>query len=148
MVALKLLGTNQMKGLRRFRTKKKSAGFSLLEALIAASLLIFVVAGFCQTLCLTLFLQQKGNWHRISAEILSAKIEKLKGLNPDSPALKEGRYSEIVRNLPSGRDILVEWEIKEESPSLKKIYFTVSQPGSRTLRPIKAIFFFANNLGF
>jgi hypothetical protein len=132
----------------RVRNEQKPAGFSLLEVLIAASLLIFVIVGLCQTLCLSLVLQQKGNWHRTAAEILSARIENFKGLAPEHPALKEGSYSEIVRDLPSGRNILVEWEIKEESPSLKKIYFTVSQPGSSTLRPVKATFYYSNHLEF
>jgi len=130
------------------RLDSKPAGFSLLEVLIAASLLIFVVVGLCQTLCLSLVLKQKGDWHRISSEILSAKIEKFKGLNPEDPRLKEGSYSETIKDLPSGRNVLLDWEIKEESPGLKRIYFTVSQPGSSTARPIKAIFYYSNHLEF
>ncbi|MGB9862844.1 MAG: type IV pilus modification PilV family protein [Candidatus Saccharicenans sp.] len=130
------------------KTSDKSNGFSLVEVLIGASLLVFVIVGLCQTLCLTLVLKQKADWHRVSSEILSLKIEKLKGLNPEDEELKAGHHAETTTEPASGRDVLLEWEITEESPGLKKICLQVSQPGLSSARPSKATFYYSHRLGF
>lgn len=130
------------------KKRKKHAGFSLIETLISAGLLVFVIVGLCQTLCLGLILKQKADWQRISADVISSKIEKLKSLSPEDEELRPGKYSELISDLATGRKLLLEWEIKDEENDLKKIHITVNHPESTTIRPIKATFYYSNRLGF
>lgn len=130
------------------RTRKKQSGFSLIETLISAGLLFFVIVGLGQTLCLGLMLKQKADWQRISADIISSKIEKLKSLNPEDENLRPGKHSELINDLATGRNFLLEWEIKDEQNDLKKILISVKHPESTTIRPIKATFYYSNRLGF
>ncbi|MCX8160577.1 MAG: prepilin-type N-terminal cleavage/methylation domain-containing protein [Candidatus Saccharicenans sp.] len=124
-----------------------TAGFSLLETLIAMAIMFFLLAGAAQMLCYSYLLKQKADLHRISADLISRKVEVLKSLAPGDEALSPGVHQETVQDRNSGRYFFLSWEVIEEE-GLKKVQLSLYPGPFGSRPPVRVSWYFSETLGF
>lgn len=123
-------------------------GFSLIEVLIAMSIVFFLLLGMAQMLCYSLLLKQKADIHQISADIISQKLEYLKGLSPEHELLSPGQHQEIVKDESTERTFILNWEVTELPYRMKKITLSLHQNSAPHRLPTRALLFRSDILGF
>lgn len=124
-----------------------SAGFSLVETLIAMAILFFLLVGAAQMLCYSLLLKQKADLHQLSADLISRKIEVLKSLEPENEALSPGLHQETVQDKDSGRYFFLTWEVMEEE-RLKKVRLSLYPAPFGSRPPLRVSWYLSETLGF
>lgn len=123
------------------------AGFSLIETLLAMAIVFFLLAGTAEMLCYSFLLKQKADLHRISADLMSAKIEVLKSLNPEDEALAPGVHQETIEDKDSGRSFFLSYEVSEEE-NLKKVRLSLYPAPFGSRPPLRACWYRSGSLGF
>jgi prepilin-type N-terminal cleavage/methylation domain-containing protein len=108
------------------KTKKK--GFSLIEFLIASSLILFLIAGTAQLLGLSLAAKRNADFHFRAARLASSRLESLKSLPHDSPDLKAGAHEEAVIDPSSPETFQMAWRVEDIDQSLKKVALEFFSP--------------------
>lgn len=124
------------------------AGFSLVETLVAMSIVFFLLAGMAQVLCYSFLLKQKADLHRLSADIISRKVEVLKSLEPEDEALSPGVHQETVQDRNSGRSFFLTWEVIEEGEGLRKIQLSLFPAPFGSRPPVRVSWYRSETLGF
>lgn len=122
-------------------------GFSLIETLLAMAIVFFLLAGAAEMLCYSFLLKQKADRHRISADLISEKIEVLKSLDPEDEALTPGIHQETIEDKDSGRSFFLTWEVSEEE-NLKKIKLSLYPAPFGSRPPLRACWYRSGSLGF
>jgi|GEM_PF-805961 len=139
---------DRVRGSPEFRLKRSpSSGFSLVETMLAMALVFFLLAGTAQMLCYSFLLKQRADLHRISADLVSNKIEVLRSLGPEDEALSPGVHQETVQDKNSGRSFFLTWEVSEED-NLKKIQLSLYPAPFGSRPPLRACWFRSETLGF
>lgn len=123
------------------------AGFSLVETLVAMAIVFFLLAGTAQVLCYSFLLKQKADLHRISADLISRKVEVLKSLEPENEALTPGVHQETVQDRNSGRYFFLTWEVIEEE-GLKKVQLSLYPAPFGSRPPLRVSWYRSETLGF
>ncbi len=122
-------------------------GFSLVETLIAMTIVFFLLVGAAQMLCYSLLLKQKADLHRLSADLISRKIEVLKSLEPENEALSPGVHQETVQDRNSGRYFFLTWEVIEQE-RLKKVRLSLYPAPFGSRPPLRVSWYRSEILGF
>jgi len=99
----------------------QAQGFSLIELLLASSLIIFLLLGSAQLLFHTLQSRSRANNHLNTLMLLSTRLEMLRSCPHDSTELSEGQRSLHIDDQSSHQNYLLAWDIKEVSADLKSI---------------------------
>lgn len=123
------------------------AGFSLVETLVAMAIVFFLLAGLAQVLCYSFLLKQKADLHRLSADLISRKVEVLKSLEPEDEALSPGVHQETVQDQNSGRHFFLTWEVIEEE-GLRKVQLSLYPAPFGSRPPVRVSWYRSETLGF
>lgn len=123
------------------------AGFSLVETLVAMTIAFFLLAGTAQVLCYSFLLKQKADLNRLSADLISRKVEVLKSLEPENEALTPGVHQETVQDRNSGRYFFLTWEVIEEE-GLKKVQLSLYPAPFGSRPPLRVSWYRSETLGF
>jgi prepilin-type N-terminal cleavage/methylation domain-containing protein len=121
-------------------------GFSLVEVLVAAGLVSFLLVGTAEILVQSIGLQRKTDRTLRIAGLLASEAERAKSLPFEADDLAAGRH-EIEVELQPGEPIRVEWEVGAEGTNLKRVNFTLSRNGGPE-RPLEAVLLISKDLGF
>jgi prepilin-type N-terminal cleavage/methylation domain-containing protein len=124
------------------------AGFSLVETLVAMAIVFFLLAGLAQVLCYSFLLKQKADLHRLSADIISRKVEVLKSLHPEDEALSPGVHQETAQDRNTGRSFFLTWEVIEEGEGLRKIQLSLFPAPFGSRPPVRVSWYRSETLGF
>ncbi len=122
-------------------------GFTLIEVLVALSLVTFLIAGTGELISLSLLAKRKAEAHAGVIHHLTDKLESLRSLPFEDPELKAGQYEEEVATQGADPAFLVEWNIEDLSGGMKRIGIVVSSRG-RTPATAKAVLLVSEKLGF
>jgi prepilin-type N-terminal cleavage/methylation domain-containing protein len=109
----------------------KKQGFSLIEVLISASLLLFLITGAAQLIGLSLTAKRNAEFHLRAARLASARLEDLKSRPFDGADLKAGFHEEFIFGPASPERYRMAWRIEDLDENLKKVVLEFSSP----LRP-------------
>ncbi len=126
---------------------RKNHGFTLVEVLISASIVILLLMGLTQLIIHSLLVKRLSDYRINSAVLASSKLEYFKSLPFESDNLKEGCDEESVKEASLNIAYHREWEIQEISSSMKKIEmecFCEHNPK----RKIRLILYICKELGF
>jgi prepilin-type N-terminal cleavage/methylation domain-containing protein len=103
--------------------KRKDKGFSLIELLIASSLILFLIVGITQLLGLSLAAKRSGEFHFRAARVASSRLEHFKALPFDSVELKAGKHEEDIEDPAFPERCRLAWRIEDMDNGLKKVVF-------------------------
>jgi len=128
--------------------RQAAPGFSLIEVLIAMSIVFFLLVGTAEMLCYSLLLKQKADTHRIAADLISQKLETLKSLRADDVLLTPGTHQETIKDKNSDRLFLLSWDVAESSDGLKKVSLSLYPAPYGSKPPVRAVFYLSRSLEF
>jgi len=114
---------------------------------VAMVIVFFLLAGLAQVLCYSFLLKQKADLHRLSADIISRKVEVLKSLEPEDEALSPGVHQETVQDQNSGRHFFLTWEVIEEE-GLRKVRLSLYPAPFGSRPPVRVSWYRSETLGF
>ena len=125
----------------------KSAGFSLIEVLVAMALVLILVLGTAELIALSLAAKRTGDQASGLARAAAEKLEQLKSVPFDGPELEPGGRIENVVN-ESGRAVFVRsWEVEETGDGMKSVRIRV-HPRGRPRSAVVLTLFICRDLGF
>lgn len=132
---------------RHHHTNMQAQGFSLIELLLASSLVTFLLLGSAQLLFHTQQSRSRANNHLNTLRLLSTRLEMLRSCPYDSAELSEGQRSLTIDDKSSHQKYLIEWDIKEVSADLKAITIECSSQ-SHPLQKTRMLLYLSRSLGF
>lgn len=127
---------------------KPTPGFSLIEVLIAMTIVFFLLVGLAEMLCYSLMLKQKADTHRIAADLISKKLETFKSLSLNDDLLAPGTHEETIKDKNSGRLFLLSWEVFESGERLKKVSLSLYPAPYGSKPPVRVVFYISKSLEF
>jgi len=134
---------------RTIGTSAVRRGSSLVEALVAAALVLVLVVGAAALMTLALGAKRKGDLTAALVRALVERIESLKALPFDDPGLQAGSYGATTRVEPRGSPVEETWEIADDGEGLKRLRIRVRPAGRPGLGPAAlAVAFISRDLGF
>ena len=122
-------------------------GYSLLELLIAFTLLVFI---FLSTAQLLIFAQSVFNRNRDliqGSHYLAEELERLGGLPDLSPDLSAGEHTREQSDFPRKRNFLLRWTIQETAAGQKTVHIVCCR-ADYDKRKIESYLILLNRLGF
>ncbi len=125
----------------------RKRGFSLIEVLLAMALALLLIVGTAEILTCSLYAKRKGDLAAALTHALTARLESLRALPFDDPALGPGEHAETAQASPGNRRVLEEWEVADAGDGMKLIRLRVrsaERPGPGT----SAVLFISRDLGF
>jgi Tfp pilus assembly protein PilV len=123
------------------------SGTSLVEALVAAALVLILVIGVAGLLALALGAKRKGDVTAALAHAVAERLEALKSLVFDDPALAAGAYAATRSVEPNGCPVDEAWDITDEEDGLKRVRIRIRPAGSAGPETT-AVAFILRDLGF
>ncbi len=102
-------------------------GFSLIEMLISSALILFLLSGVTQLIMTSLAAKRNAEFHLAAASLAASKLEYLKSLPFEDPALTSGEYVETARAGFSKEILLSEWSIGDIDERMKKVVIKISR---------------------
>jgi len=128
-------------------TQRPNPGFTLIEVLVSASVIILLLMSLAQITIHSLLIKRISDYRINSTELASSKLEYFKSLPFESEELAEGSDEETIEKEGQKGLYRSQWSIQDISPEMKKIEiecFYESSPG----RNIRLILFMSRKLGF
>jgi prepilin-type N-terminal cleavage/methylation domain-containing protein len=126
----------------------KTRGFTLVEVLVAMSLGLILIVGAGEMLTLALAAKRTGDVTAALVHALTDRLESLKALPFDDPALAPGEHEATARIEP-GRCLVTEsWEVADEGGGAKRVRLRVRLAGGGRGPGMTAIAFILRDLGF
>ena len=125
----------------------KGAGTGLIEVLVAMALALVLVVGAAEMLTLALRAKRRGDVAAALTHAVSDRLESLKSLPFEDPALEAGRYAGTVRVEPGACLVAEIWEIADDGDGLKRVRLRASEAGREGPETV-AILFISRDLGF
>ena len=125
----------------------RTSGFSLVEVLVAMALALVLIVGTAEMLTLALRSKDRGDLTSDLTHALTDRLESLRALPFDDPALAPGEHAVTGPVPPGGRDIVQEWAVSEDGGRMKLVRLTVRASG-RTGPGVSAVLFLSRDLGF
>lgn len=125
----------------------KSDGFSLIELLVAMSIISIFILGTAQLTLHSIHLKLKSDCLVKSAEFASASLERFKSLPYDSQELEDSEYEEAIEDDRTNQFFYRRWKIRRDSASLKRIEvdcYAKNHPRKRT----HVVLLLSRELGF
>jgi hypothetical protein len=123
------------------------AGTSLVEVLVAMSLVLLLVVGAAELAVSSLRAKRRGDVLAALTRAVGDRFESLKSRPFDDGALAAGSYAATVRVEPGHCLVDEEWEIDDDGEGLKRVQLSVvlnGRPGPETT----AVLFISRDLGF
>ncbi len=117
------------------RRIKETRGFSLIELLIASSLILILITGTAQLLIFSLAAKRTADAHFTAVRRASSRLEELKSLPFDDESLKAGPHDEEITDPASPEKFMLHWRVEDVDENLKKIVLTIhpqDKPQRRT----------------
>lgn len=102
------------------KPKKAGRGFSLIEVLVSLSLVSLLITMTAELIVFSLMAKKKADSTAMMAGLAAGKLESLKSVPFDAEKLREGEYSETVRD-SRGRNHLLEWRVEQVTDALKRV---------------------------
>jgi prepilin-type N-terminal cleavage/methylation domain-containing protein len=119
-------------------------GFTLIEVLVALTIVAILVAGAAELISLSLLLKKRADTHAAAARLVAEKLESLRGFPFGHEELRSGANTETLG--AAGESVYVrEWLIEDLSADTKRIGVHVKSDG-RTVA--HAVLLVSRNLGF
>jgi Tfp pilus assembly protein PilV len=123
------------------------SGFSLVEVLLAAGLISFLLVGTAELLIQSIRVQRKSDRALRIAGVMAAEAERVKTLPFDAGELASGNHEIEIALQPGDELVTVAWTVEDEGTSLKKVNFKLSRDGN-SVRPLEAVLLISRDLGF
>lgn len=125
----------------------KMRGFTLIEVLVAASLVLLLAAGAAELATSALRAKRRGDVLAALTRAVGERLEALKSLPFGDAALAAGPYAETVRVEPGPCLVAERWEIADDGDGMKRVTLRVAQAG-RPGPETSAVLFISRDLGF
>ncbi len=153
--AVRLKGGERERGVKAMnRAEEQGAGriarrrgSSLVEVLVALALTLLLVVGAAELLTCALGAKRKGDVTAALTHAVADRLETLRSLPFEDPALVAGEYSATRRVEPGDRLVSETWEITDEGECMKRIRLRV-RPAGRSGPETEAALFISRGLGF
>jgi len=129
------------------RRRRKDSGMGLVEALVAMTLTLVLVAGAAGMLTLALRAKRRGDIVAALSQAVADRLETLKSRPFDDAALAPGDHSGTVRVEPGGCSIPETWRITDDGQGLKRVRLAAREAGRGGPETV-AILFISRDLGF
>ncbi len=129
------------------KAKKDSSGFTLLELLIASTLIIFFITGIVQAVTLSLDVYRRCQARNTATNAAVSALERLKSFPFDHPSLAEQSWTDQIDTPLLPVDIHRECRITDVSASLKRIDIECRIPAWKSY-PVRLSVFISKELGF
>jgi Tfp pilus assembly protein PilV len=120
-------------------------GFSLVEVLLAAGLISFLLAGTAELMIKSIEVTRHSDRLVRLTGRLASEIEELKALPFDAEDLAAGRNELRLRTDPDGKPVRVEWTVEAVSENLKRVNFKLSRE-ERPDRVLEAVLLITREL--
>jgi hypothetical protein len=111
------------------------------------SLAFVLIVGAAEMLALALAAKRKGDVTAALTHALTDRLESLKALPFEAPALAPGAYETTERFEPGRCLIFISWRIEDEGGNARKVTLVV-RPAARAGRETTAVAFILRDLGF
>ena len=122
-------------------------GFSLVEVILAAGLVSFLLVGTAELLVQSVSVQRKADeWIRVTG-LLSSEVDKLRTLPFDAAELSAGVHEAEVEFPTGGEPAALRWRVEDDGPASKKVDFSLTRNG-RPGRSLEADLILSRDLGF
>jgi prepilin-type N-terminal cleavage/methylation domain-containing protein len=108
---------------------KKPDGFSLIEILLSMTLIVFMISGASEIICLSLRIKRKADSLMKNTSLLSGKVEELRGLPFSDKNLSSGIHREESHGENGAASRFLEWEVEDLSETMKRIVVRVDSSG-------------------
>jgi type II secretory pathway pseudopilin PulG len=122
-------------------------GFSLVELLVAFTVIMVTLLTTAQVLILSQAIQNRYRDHIRALGVISERLEHFRSLPFDSPELAEGLYSEVRGDPGSERSFTLSWTISVVSPAMKSVSIACARTGYPE-RKTETILFLSRDLEF
>jgi len=122
-------------------------GSSLVEVLVALALTLLLVVGAAELLTCALGAKRKGDVTAALTHAVTDRLETLRSLPFEDPALAAGEYAAAIRVEPGNCLVSETWEITDEGEGMKRIRLRARQAG-RPGPETAAALFISRDLGF
>lgn len=125
----------------------KTAGFSLIEVLVAMALALLLVVGAAELLTWALRAKRRGDVTAALTRAVADRFESLKSLPFEDAGLAPGDYAETVRVEQGNCTVDEEWRIADAGEGMKRVGLRArcaGKPGPETV----AVLFISRDLGF
>lgn len=115
----------------------KRSGFTLIEAVVASGLTLFLMSGIAELCVHSMRSRQRAEAVSAAAGALGTRLEKIKALPYEAEELAPGGHQEDILSQGGKESFLFEYFIEETGPGLKGMTMTLVQEG----RPASTISF-------
>ena len=129
------------------KAARKNHGFTLVEVLISASIVILLLMGLAQLTTHSLLIKRISDHRMNSAELASSKLEYFKSLPFESEELKEGSDEESVKGPSLKIFYCRKWDIQDISSGMKEIEMECFC-ANNSKKKIRLILYICRELGF
>jgi len=102
-------------------------GFSLIEVLLAAGLISFLLAGTAELMIRSIEVTRRSDRTVRLAGRMVSELEELKSRPFEAADLAAGRNEIRLRTDPDGTPVRVEWTVEDVTENLKKVNFKLSR---------------------
>jgi hypothetical protein len=119
------------------RMPLKRVGFTLIEAVLASGLALFLMAGIAELCVHSMRSRQRAESVSAAAGALGARLENIKALPYEAEELSPGEHLETILSPGGKEDFLFEYSVEEAAPGLKGLDMTLTPHG----RPAQVIHF-------
>ena len=120
-------------------------GFTLVETLVALTIVAVLTAGAAELIVLSLALKRRADAHAAASRLVAEKLEALRVIPFSDDRLKAGTAAETVAGMAGEGTFLREWTIEDVSEGMKRIGIHIRKDG-RTLAG--AVLLLSRGLGF
>jgi hypothetical protein len=142
------IGERTMKAAKRApKPVARRRGSSLVEVLVAMTLVLLLAVGAAELMTLSLRAKRSGDTTAALTHAIADRLESLRSLPFGDAALAAGEYAAIVRVEPGGCLVATEWKIADDGDGMKTIRFK-ARPAGRPGPETAAVLFVLRDLGF
>ncbi len=127
--------------------QRLNLGFTLIEVLVSASVIILLLMGLAQLTVHSLLIKRISEYRINSTVLASSKLEYFKSLPFESEELAEGSGEEMIERERFKGLYRRQWRIQDVSPEMKKIEIECFYEHSPE-RKIQLVFYMLKKLGF
>jgi len=120
-------------------------GFSLVEVMLAAGLISFMLAGTAELLMKSIEITRKSDRTVSLSGLLASELDDFKAKPFDAPELAAGSNQIILRSNPDRTPVRIDWTVEDVSENLKKVNFKLSRE-ERPERVLEAVLLITREL--
>ena len=122
------------------------SGFALIEVLVALGLAAIVLLGTAEMLIRSIQIGRSAEDRIALTEAVCSQLEKLKGVDRDSPDLTAGRHETAIEAGTKGK-ILLGWDVEAIGSGILRVVCDAARTGGERIRA-RASVLISERLGF